>query len=502
MLRIVLLTPCRRFISNRVGLGYQVPLGLVALAGPLLDAGHQVRLIDNDVRGWSDERVADEVEREGADVVLLGHSASLAAHPVAMRTAAHLKARLPQVRLVYGGAYPTFAAAQVLQDFPAVDVIVRGEGEQTVVALAQALERGQDLGGVPGLTFRRGGVVASTPLPPPLADLDAYRLGWEVVDLDDYTLFGHRRAVGVQFSRGCPHRCSYCAQWSFWRSYRHRSPERFVDELEALVRDRGVTFAWLADENFAADREAARRVLELLAERKLGLALNLQMTAADVVRDEDLMPLYRRAGVQNIMMGIESTDDAVLERVGKHNPLAVSTKALEILRRHDIVSVANIIYGFEEERPSSLWRTFRRLLTLDSDIVLTCFLTPYFWTKDGHQTRPADVIQPDQARFTHRNQVLRTRYLAPWALFLGVKLSEALFHLRPSGLARLVFGGTSATRRLRRAYLASGVRAAAAEWWELVAQTRFVRRGALRELPGAPAPAVSPVPRALMAKVA
>src|SRR4051812_39254230 len=100
-LNLVLLTPRRRFIANRHGLGYQIPLGLVFLGGPLLDAGHRVRLIDNDALGWDDDRLARELSEDPPDGILIGHTASTAAHPVAMATARALRARFPTAVLVY-----------------------------------------------------------------------------------------------------------------------------------------------------------------------------------------------------------------------------------------------------------------------------------------------------------------------------------------------------------------------------------------------------------------
>src|SRR5437016_198129 len=106
-LRIVLLTPRRRFIANRFGLGYQLPLGLICLGGPLLDAGHEVRLLDNDVLGWDDEHLA-RVLRAGAPAcIMLSHTGSTAAHPQAMQTARVLRAHLPDTPIVYGGVYPS-----------------------------------------------------------------------------------------------------------------------------------------------------------------------------------------------------------------------------------------------------------------------------------------------------------------------------------------------------------------------------------------------------------
>jgi len=126
MLNIVLLTPCRRFIANRYAYGYQIPLGLVCLGGPLLDAGHRVRLIDNDVRGWDDERLAKELLLDPPDCIMIGHSGPVAAHPVAMRTARALKHHLPETTIVYGGLYATFAADSVMR-VGAIASLYRGQ---------------------------------------------------------------------------------------------------------------------------------------------------------------------------------------------------------------------------------------------------------------------------------------------------------------------------------------------------------------------------------------
>ena len=154
--RIVLLTPRRRFLANRFGLGYQVPLGLVFLGGPLVDAGHLVRLIDNDLYGWDDARLVAEVARFRPDAVLLGHTGSTAAHPACVATALALKDALPHLRIAYGGVYPSYAAEAILRDCPAVDVVVRGEGEATAPDLVGAWDRGRSLADVEGITWRDG----------------------------------------------------------------------------------------------------------------------------------------------------------------------------------------------------------------------------------------------------------------------------------------------------------------------------------------------------------
>ena len=472
-MNIVLLTPRRRFIANRWGLGYQIPLGLVLLGGPLLDAGHQVRLIDNDRLGWDDARLVAELAQDPPDCIMLGHTGSTAAHPAAMETAHHLRQAFPWVQLVYGGVYPTYAARSIMQANPAIDVIVHGEGEATAVELAATLAEAEpSLGRVRGITWRDRGRIVTNPVRPPITDLDQYRPGWELIDWDAYQLFGFGRAAGMQFSRGCTLRCTYCGQWSFWRHWRHRSPQNFANALEKLVSDYGVRIVWLADENFAADREVARQTLEAVAARNLNLSLNLNMTAADVVRDADLLPLYKRAGVDNIVMGVEALDDATVAKVRKNNPFATSRQAVQLLRQHNIVSLVNIIYGLEDETFATLRHTLRRLFVLDADVVNAVYITPHHWTEAGRQVDSAQIIETDQARWTYRNQIVRTPHLSPWQLLVGVKITEALFHLRPRALWRMVSGPDGRYRKLLRAYLAVGARVVVAEALEFLLECR------------------------------
>ncbi|MCB0013581.1 MAG: radical SAM protein, partial [Anaerolineales bacterium] len=487
-----LLTPARRFIANRFGLGYQIPLGLVLLGGPLLDAGHTVRLIDNDLYGWSLPRLTAEISAFCPDYILIGHTGSTAAHDTCVATARALREALPAVKIVYGGVYPTYAANEILQQCPAIDVIVRGEGEQTVLELLSAFESGASLAPVAGLSWRDGVQIHTNRQRPPIQDLDAYRPGWELVDWAGYELFGQGRAAGIQFSRGCPLTCTYCGQWLFWKKWRHRSPENFVAQLRLLAEEYGVKIVWLADENFGADRAAAEAVLRLLVEADLGLSLNINMTAADIVRDADLLPLYKAAGVDYVVMGVESLDDGVITQIRKNNPFAISCEAARQLRQNNIISLVNIIYGLEDESRATLWHKYRKLLLLDADILNAVYLTPHFWTHDGRQTDPATIIQADLSKWSYRNQIIQTAQLSPLALFSGIKLTEALYHLRPRGLKRLVYGADRRVRQILRASMGVGVRVLLAEIAEFLWQTEFVVPGTLTELPGNLRPEPSP----------
>ena len=483
--RIVLINPARHFIANEKGLGYLIPLGLVCIGGPLIDAGFSVKLIDHDLYGWPMNKLIQAIADFQADYILLGHSGSTAAHKTALKTIRAIHKRLPDVKVVYGGVYPSYADRVVMAECEEIDAVVRGEGEQAIVGLIRTWEQSGDLSFVDGVTWRRGAEIIVNRSRTPILDLDEYRPGWELVDWARYSMFGFHRAAGIQFSRGCTLTCSYCGQWMFWKKWRHRSPENVVEQLKILSKQYGVKIIWFADENFAADRDVAKRILELIVEADLRLSLNLNMTAADVVRDADLIPLYKKAGVDYIVMGIESLKDAVVNGIRKNNPFAISKEAVRLLRQNHIISLTNIIYGLEEESWSTIFEKFNGLLALDSDILNAMYLTPHFWTAQGKATEPSTVIQIDQDKWSYRNQVLATRNLAPSGLFLGVKMTEILFHLRPRALQRLFFAEDRRYLQIMRHSMWVGIKVIVAEIFEFFFDTKFAPQGSMRALHGA-----------------
>jgi anaerobic magnesium-protoporphyrin IX monomethyl ester cyclase len=487
--RVVLINTARHFIANEHGLGYLIPLGLICIGGPLIDAGYSVRLIDHDLYGWPLERLIKEVSDFQTDYILLGHSGSTAAHKTALKTIRAIHRELPNLRMIYGGVYPTYADRVVMDECKEIDAIVRGEGEQTIIGLIRTWEQTDDLSYIDGVTWRRGEEIIVNRSRQPIKNLDEYRPGWELVDWPRYSMFGFHRAAGLQFSRGCTLTCNYCGQWMFWKKWRHRSPENVVQQLKILNNQYGVKLVWFADENFAADREVARCILELIVDADLGLSLNLNMTAAEVVRDADLIPLYKRAGVDYIVMGVESLKDSVVSSIRKNNPFEVSREAVRLLRENNIVSLTNIIYGLEEENGKTILEKFKGLLELDSDILNAMYLTPHFWTAQGKTTEPYDIIQTDQDKWSYRNQVLATRHLPPIGLFLGVKLTEILFHLRPKAIQRLCFAKDKRYLQIMRHSMWVGMKVILAEVFEFIFQTKFSPQGSMRVLYG-----VSPHP--------
>ena len=128
--KIMLVNPARHFIANQAGLGYLTPLGLVLIGGPLKDAGFEVKLVDHDMNGWPLNRLLEEVADYQPNYVLLGHSGSTASHNVVVQTVQEIRKAFSEIRIIYGGVYPSYAFESILRQVPEIDVIwAMGNGQ-------------------------------------------------------------------------------------------------------------------------------------------------------------------------------------------------------------------------------------------------------------------------------------------------------------------------------------------------------------------------------------
>src|SRR5688572_4986422 len=113
-MRILLLNPPYQTLTSNLGVGHQVPLGLLMLGGPLLDAGFHVRLLDAEARRLSIRRIVECIGHLDPRIVMTGHAGSTPAHPVCVQTLRAIKRRFPNITTIYGGVYPTYHAAPTL----------------------------------------------------------------------------------------------------------------------------------------------------------------------------------------------------------------------------------------------------------------------------------------------------------------------------------------------------------------------------------------------------
>jgi anaerobic magnesium-protoporphyrin IX monomethyl ester cyclase len=457
-MRILLINVPHPSIGSRIPDDHLPPLGLLSIGGPLLDDGHDVRLIDGEFGPMPVETIVAQTKDFAPDAVLFGHSGSTSGHPVIAEVARAIARALPRAWIVYGGVFPTYHWREILAEEAHVTAIVRGEGEETARQLMSALEHGGSLDDVPGIAFRDGNAIKAARPAATIQNLDAYRVGWELIDHRRYSYWGGLRAVVVQFSRGCPHLCNYCGQRGFWTRWRHRDPVLFARELARLHREHGVKVINFADENPTVSKKAWRVFLEALIAEKVDLILVGSTRADDIVRDADILHLYKQAGWQRFLLGMENTDEKTLELIRKGATTKTDREAIRLLRKAGILSMATWVVGFEEETDRDHWRGLKQLIAYDPDQIQMLYVTPHRWTPYFKLAAARRVIQTDRRRWDYKHQVLATRHMPPWRVLLWFKFTEMVVQCRPKALWRVLMHPDRGLRHAMRWYTQMGRR--------------------------------------------
>jgi radical SAM superfamily enzyme YgiQ (UPF0313 family) len=350
------------------------PLGIAYLAGSLRAVGIPTELLDANVGGPMPlSQLAAQVEdfvsgvrqRGGRPVVGLSVVSQVIATAAAL--AERIKSIAPDTLVIVGGYHPTFADREILEDFAAIDLCVRGEGEQTIVELMHhwqaagvsdpPLRPGQiDWGHILGITWRQGGQIIANPSRPNNTSLDG--LPFPARDLlpplhayapyADIVAGAMRRKASMISSRGCPFHCNFCSIIAFYgdaggKPWRGRSVDNVVAEMVELADRDGASHFEFQDDNFFVRADRALAIVEQYARTGRDFSFAFLTRADQVVKGERYFPALRRAGLRYVSVGIESGSEASLERMVKQTGVEINRRALQILHDNDVAAQVEFI---------------------------------------------------------------------------------------------------------------------------------------------------------------
>ena len=359
--------------------GVWLNVGFVYLAGSLRAAGYEPEIYDAMSHQHGYAEIESRIRSSQPQVVAT--TAFTAEIVEALKVLQLAKQIDPQVVTIVGNVHPTFCYHELLPEHHSnLDFIVRGEGEETLVELLDCLNANGKLDQVRAIAFWRDGQVVATPPRPLIQNLDRLPMAWDLIDWPIYTYkaMDHSRLAIVSSSRGCCQACTFCSQQLFWeRSWRGRSPENFVQELEFLRDQFGVNVVMISDETPTYSRERWERILKLLIARKTGVKILMETRVDDIIRDADLMPQYREAGIDHIYVGVESTSQAALDVFKKNIKVEDSRRALALINQQDIVSETSFVLGMPDETTASIRNTLELAKFYNPDMAFFLAIAPW-----------------------------------------------------------------------------------------------------------------------------
>jgi anaerobic magnesium-protoporphyrin IX monomethyl ester cyclase len=356
------------------------PAWVAYLAGALRAAGYpDVQFIDAMTAHVDDEALRDMIAEAQPDIV--GTTAITPSIYKAERVLQIAREVAPNAVTLLGGVHATFMYKQVLPEAPWIDAIVRGEGEEIMVEVANAVASGDWLerrSSIKGLAYLVDGKVIATPAAPTVKNLDAIKADWSILNWPAYNYIplGVRVAI-PNMARGCPFTCSFCSQWKFWRDYRVRDPKVVVDEILELKEKHGVGFFILADEEPTINKKKFVAFCQELIDRKADILWGINTRVTDIMRDKDLLSFYRKAGLIHISLGTEAAAQLKLDLFNKETTVAQNKEAIRLLREAGIVVEAQFIVGLENETAETLEETYKMACDWKPDLANWSMYTPW-----------------------------------------------------------------------------------------------------------------------------
>jgi anaerobic magnesium-protoporphyrin IX monomethyl ester cyclase len=322
-MKVQLYVPPGGYFAERWSKGSSMPpLGILSIAAVLENNGIGVEVVPADILNLSWREIRNKIRDSRPDIV--GVTATTENRFQSFRLVKIAKQAFPETLTVLGGPHASMAAADCLAHLPELDLVVRGEGENTMLELCRALGSKPGLAALeqtPGLVLRKDGRIVSTAPRPPIDDLDTLPFpAFHLVPFEKYNFTvdvpgqGPLPAVNIMASRGCPFDCNFCATPINWgRAVRMRSPENVVREIEQHIKDHGARVIFFYDDTFNCNPRRVQEICNLIIARRLDIFWRAEVRLDLISRP--LLAKMKEAGLFHISFGLEAGSERVRNEI-------------------------------------------------------------------------------------------------------------------------------------------------------------------------------------------
>jgi anaerobic magnesium-protoporphyrin IX monomethyl ester cyclase len=421
---VTLVRPSAYFFQYDFNSPATPPVGLAYVAAAVAARGYPVHLVDGlgeDPARYTSFRelgikrngIADEeiVQRIPEDTAVVGVTCMFSYDWPFVRTLIEkIRGRFPDAMIVVGGEHATAMPAYVLDDCAAVDVVVRGEGEETICELLDTRRAAGDLATVMGIAYRRDGRVVTTAPRRRIRTIDEIaRPRWDLVPIENYLGQGlgygvnRGRSMPVIATRGCPYQCTFCSSPAMWTTmWRPRDPDDVLDEIETYIRQYGVTNIDFYDLTLIVDPRWLKRFARRITERGLTFTWQLPAGTRSEAVDADVAALLYQTGCRNLNFAPESGSPRMLKLIKKKVDPERLLASMRACLREGLNLKVNFIVGFPQETLKDLaqtqWLAMRMAALGTHDCAVSIF-SPYPGSELFHDLYGTDVRAIDDRFF-------------------------------------------------------------------------------------------------------
>jgi radical SAM superfamily enzyme YgiQ (UPF0313 family) len=398
-------------------MGELAPVGILSLAAVLEAKGLQPEVVDLNRVYYSWLQGSNRAGTDfcsfagdyfaGRDFDFFGFSTVCSSYPLTLRIAAEVKSAHPQSTVVLGGPQASVVDVSTMRAYPSIDLVVRGEAEQTLPDLVDALAGNRPLAAIPGITFRRNEdkEIVRNPAAPLVADLDA--LPFPAFHLFPDVRFC--RHFPLELGRGCPFSCTFCSTNDFFRrNFRLKSPAQMIADMRRVRQTYGVNSFELVHDMFTVDRKRVVAFCEVLLENNRKNPEDEFIwgcSARTDCVDEELISLMSKAGCRGIFFGIETGSTRMQKIIDKGLELNDSAERVRSCDKFKINTAVSLMAGFPDETMNDLRDTaafFVDSLRYDHADPQLSILAPLAGTPISTQHKDALVLNDDVADMSYR----------------------------------------------------------------------------------------------------
>jgi radical SAM superfamily enzyme YgiQ (UPF0313 family) len=394
------------------------PLGLGYLASYLKLKGYKNISVKLSAFDSEDDIVEDAA---GADLVGITATSSMMTH--GKQLARKIKEKNKNTVIVFGGVHPTSCPETTIEDAN-IDIVCRGESEETLYEIAVAVEHNKPYAGIDGISYKNNeGEIIHNKARTPVHNLDSLpypdrALIRQSKFSDIFWKSYGRRSAFVFGGRGCPYKCSYCATDSVWgRHVRLRSPENIMGEIGALVKTYGINYINFADDTFTIDKQHVFGLCELLKKKKLPIGWGCNVHPRTT--DKQLFQEMKGAGCTEIWAGVESGSQGILDELKRNYTLEEVKELFAFAKETGLKRQAYIMAGTPGESKETLKQTEEFLDQIKPDIVILSLFVPIPGSELYIKARDKGYVKDDMdwsdIKLIHAN-LPGTRFLSRDAL--------------------------------------------------------------------------------------